>query len=316
MCEGVVCDVVCTGRFYDFVEKRMGRWGIVLRQPIYEKDRVDPVDPGADSNSTRHMLASFPEGYRHLAYIQTQIGYKVKLDMPQLRVPRSRSSTLAASPGCGRAALTETPCATSTTKRTLPTRSSIAWRSAPCLGRSRSARRWSAICTTSSASVDIWHADDAGFYDVQKDDVRLSGRARVRTDAMGRFWVVGAVPAAYPIPNDGPVGQMLEAQGRHPFRPAHVHFMVAAPGHETLVTHLFLADSDYLDSDVVFGVKDSLIEILGIAGPGQTPLGAVVETPMPVLRRDFVLGKSAPTDHGLRLETHLGPSPGHRDATP
>ncbi|MEJ8857965.1 intradiol ring-cleavage dioxygenase [Variovorax robiniae] len=141
-----------------------------------------------------------------------------------------------------------------------------------------------------NATVDIWHADDAGLYDVQKDDTKLSGRARVRTDAQGRFWVIGAVPAAYPIPNDGPVGQMLEAQGRHPFRPAHVHFMVAAPGHETLVTHLFLADSDYLDSDVVFGVKDSLIEVLGTAEPGQTPYGATVESTMPVLRRDFVLG--------------------------
>ncbi|MES2531850.1 MAG: dioxygenase [Pseudomonadota bacterium] len=141
------------------------------------------------------------------------------------------------------------------------------------------------------ASVDIWHADDAGFYDVQKDGAKMSGRARVRTDADGNFWVIGAVPAAYPIPDDGPVGQMLDAQGRHPFRPAHVHFMVAAPGHETLVTHLFLADSDYLDSDVVFGVKDSLIEVLGTAAPGTTPYGAVVETPMPVLRRDFVLGR-------------------------
>lgn len=142
-----------------------------------------------------------------------------------------------------------------------------------------------------NATVDIWHADDAGFYDVQKDDVKLSGRARVRTDAHGKFWVIGAVPAAYPIPNDGPVGQMLEAQGRHPFRPAHVHFMVASPGHETLVTHLFLADSDYLDSDVVFGVKDSLIEVLGTAAPGTTSYDASVETSMPVLRRDFVLGR-------------------------
>jgi hydroxyquinol 1,2-dioxygenase len=140
-----------------------------------------------------------------------------------------------------------------------------------------------------NATVDIWHADDAGFYDVQKDGVTLSGRARVRTDAQGNFHVFGAVPAAYPIPNDGPVGQMLEAQGRHPFRPAHVHFMIAAPRHETLVTHLFLADSAYLDSDVVFGVKDSLIEHLGTVEPGATPYGADVTETVPVLRRDFVL---------------------------
>jgi hydroxyquinol 1,2-dioxygenase len=143
-----------------------------------------------------------------------------------------------------------------------------------------------------NASVDIWHADHAGFYDVQKDDVKLSGRAGVRTDADGKFWVVGAVPAAYPIPNDGPVGQMLDAQGRHPFRPAHVHFMVSAPRYETLVTHLFLAGSNYLDSDVVFGVKNSLIEVLVTAEPGMTPYGACVETPMPALRRDFVLGRA------------------------
>jgi SnoaL-like domain len=81
---GVLCDVVCTGRFYDFVEKRNGRWGVVLRQPIYEKDRIDPVDPGATLEIDQAKLAEFPKGYQHLAYIQTQIGYKVKLDMPAL----------------------------------------------------------------------------------------------------------------------------------------------------------------------------------------------------------------------------------------
>src|SRR5665213_311502 len=80
----VLCDVVCTGRFYDFLEKRAGRWGMVLRQPIYEKDRVDAVDPAARLELDQALLASFPAGYRHLAYIQTQIGYTVKRDMPQL----------------------------------------------------------------------------------------------------------------------------------------------------------------------------------------------------------------------------------------
>jgi len=84
---GVACDVVCTGRFHDFVEKRGGRWGVVLRQPIYEKDRLDPVDPAARLEIDQSKLAAFPQGYRHLAYIQTQIGYKVKLDMPQLTGP-------------------------------------------------------------------------------------------------------------------------------------------------------------------------------------------------------------------------------------
>jgi hypothetical protein len=80
--EGVICDVVCTGRFYDFFEKRDGRWGLVLRQPIYEKDRLDPVDPAAKLALDRDLLARFPEGYRHLAYLQTRIGYQVKTDMP------------------------------------------------------------------------------------------------------------------------------------------------------------------------------------------------------------------------------------------
>jgi len=85
--DGVLCDVVCTGRFYDFLDKRDGRWGIVLRQPIYEKDRLDPVDPAAKLELDRTLLESFPEGYRHLAYLQTRIGYEVKPDMPGLTGP-------------------------------------------------------------------------------------------------------------------------------------------------------------------------------------------------------------------------------------
>jgi hypothetical protein len=82
--EGVLCDVVCTGRFYDFFEQRSARWGLVLRQPIYEKDRLDPVDPTAVPKLDKELLARFPEGYRHLAYLQTRIGYTVKPDMPGL----------------------------------------------------------------------------------------------------------------------------------------------------------------------------------------------------------------------------------------
>ncbi len=95
--DGVLCDVVCTGRFYDFFEKRQDtgsnvtagnhRWGLVLRQPIYEKDRLDPLDPSAQLALDRNLLAQFPEGYRHLAYLQTRIGYKVKPDMPGLDGP-------------------------------------------------------------------------------------------------------------------------------------------------------------------------------------------------------------------------------------
>lgn len=84
MVDGVMCDVVCTGRFYDFIEKCDGKWVIVLRQPIYEKDRLDPLDPSAELKLDEELLNSFPTGYRHLAYIQTRLGFKVKTDMPGL----------------------------------------------------------------------------------------------------------------------------------------------------------------------------------------------------------------------------------------
>jgi len=82
--DGVLCDVVCTGRFYDFLEKRSGKWGFVLRQPIYEKDRCDPVDTSSKLSLDPEILKLYPEGYRHLAYLQHKIGYKVKRDMPGL----------------------------------------------------------------------------------------------------------------------------------------------------------------------------------------------------------------------------------------
>jgi hypothetical protein len=85
--DGVLCDVVCTGRFYDFFEKRIDRWGLVLRQPVYEKDRLDPVDPAASLILDPTLLARFPEGYRHLAYLQTRIGYTVKTSLPGLVGP-------------------------------------------------------------------------------------------------------------------------------------------------------------------------------------------------------------------------------------
>jgi len=85
--EGVLCDVVCTGRFYDFFEKRKGEWRMLLRQPIYEKDRIDPLDPGAVLKLDPELLAQFPEGYRHLAYLQSRIGYPVKRDLPGLTGP-------------------------------------------------------------------------------------------------------------------------------------------------------------------------------------------------------------------------------------
>lgn len=96
-----------------------------------------------------------------------------------------------------------------------------------------------------------------GFYDVQhvNSQNEFAGRARFRTDAGGLFHFWSIMPKHYPIPDDGPVGEMLKATGRHPNRPAHVHFLIAAKGHETLITHVFAADSPWLDSDAVFGVK-------------------------------------------------------------
>jgi len=84
-CEGELVDVVCTGRFYDFFEKRAGRWAIVRRQPIYEKDRMDPVDPAVRIKLDPDLLGSIPEGYRHLGYLQSKLGFQVKRDLPQLK---------------------------------------------------------------------------------------------------------------------------------------------------------------------------------------------------------------------------------------
>ncbi|CDY77797.1 Catechol 1,2-dioxygenase [Caballeronia glathei] len=141
------------------------------------------------------------------------------------------------------------------------------------------------------ALIETWHADDHGLYDVQRgtDKSALNLRARLRTDEAGRFWYRSIVPAAYPVPSDGPVGRMLDAQGRHPFRPAHVHFKVSAPGFETIVTHVFIAGDAYLDSDVVFGVKDALIAQLESIEGRMSPAGHAVEPATALLAYDFVL---------------------------
>ncbi|MFG1293140.1 intradiol ring-cleavage dioxygenase [Xanthobacter versatilis] len=141
------------------------------------------------------------------------------------------------------------------------------------------------------AIVDVWHSDEDGYYDVQSTapDAGLAARARFRTDAAGRFHFWSIKPAAYPIPHDGPVGKMLEAQGRHPWRPAHVHFMIEAPGHERLVTHVFVAGDQYLDSDAVFGVKDSLIREFTPCAAGTAPDGRQMDRDYCHLHYDFRL---------------------------
>jgi maleylacetate reductase len=132
-------------------------------------------------------------------------------------------------------------------------------------------------CAVPDAVVDVWQSNKDGFYDVQLPD--LEGpvlRARFRTDASGelRFWSI--LPSQYPIPQDGPVGELLKAAARHPFRAPHLHFMINAPGHRRLITQLFVAGGSYLDSDTVFGVKDELIvEFAQRHGP--TPDGRAVE---------------------------------------
>lgn len=144
-----------------------------------------------------------------------------------------------------------------------------------------------------NAIVDVWHSDKDGYYDVQHLDETggLAGRARFRTDEHGsyRFWSIK--PAAYPIPYDGPVGDMLQAQARHPWRPAHVHFMIDAPGHEKLTTHVFVAGDQYLDSDAVFGVKDSLIGDFVRHDGGKAPDGREMTAPFFTLEYDFTLAK-------------------------
>lgn len=140
------------------------------------------------------------------------------------------------------------------------------------------------------AVVDIWHADDHGFYDVQKFEERgLAGRARLHTGPDGRFSCRTVRPASYPIPYDGPVGDMLKAQGRHPYRPAHVHFMISAPDCQKLVTHVFADGDAYLDSDVVFGVKDSIIRPFTEHPPGEAPDGSTSPVSFATLEYDFRL---------------------------
>ena len=151
-----------------------------------------------------------------------------------------------------------------------------------------------------SAVIDTWNTDGDGFYDVQRPRGLdgLAARATFRADEQGRFWFRSVVPASYPIPDDGPVGDMLKSQGRHPFRPAHVHFMIGAPGCETLITHVFVSGDQYLDSDVVFGVKDALIRPLEWQEAGQTARGNVVQQSMAALRYDFVLADARSASSG------------------
>lgn len=121
------------------------------------------------------------------------------------------------------------------------------------------------------AVIDVWQATDDGFYDVQQPGIQPAGNGRglFTADAHGRFRFRTVVPSHYPIPTDGPIGRLLGATGRHPYRPAHIHFIASAPGYETVTTHVFVADSPYLDSDAVFAVKQSLVVEFAVGDDGR-----------------------------------------------
>lgn len=145
-----------------------------------------------------------------------------------------------------------------------------------------------------NAVIDVWHSDDDGFYDVQQMEKLggAAGRGRFHADSEGKFWFWSIKPTCYPVPTDGPVGEMLNAQGRHPWRPAHLHFMIEAPGHRRLVTHIFDRADKYLDSDAVFGVKDELVRDYVEHPAGVAPDGSRREHPFATIAYDFVLAKA------------------------
>lgn len=144
------------------------------------------------------------------------------------------------------------------------------------------------------AKIDVWQANDEGFYDVQQKGLQpdFNLRGVFRTGADGQYWFSGIKPKFYPIPDDGPVGALLAALGRHPYRPAHLHYILEAKGFETLVTHIFDPDDPYIGSDAVFGVKQSLLAkfhwITDAAQIAQTGMTG----PFHLVEHDFVLAKA------------------------
>ncbi|CCH31964.1 intradiol ring-cleavage dioxygenase [Actinosynnema sp. NPDC047251] len=144
------------------------------------------------------------------------------------------------------------------------------------------------------AQVDVWQANDEGFYDVQQPDVQPHRNLRglFTADGDGRFRFRSIVPRHYPIPADGPVGQLLAATARHPNRPAHIHFEVSAPGYRTVTTHLFVAGTPYLGSDAVFGVKPSLVREFPLVDDPERAAAEGLPNPFRGVHFDVVLSPS------------------------
>jgi hydroxyquinol 1,2-dioxygenase len=141
------------------------------------------------------------------------------------------------------------------------------------------------------ARVDVWQADAEGLYDVQRSELEEHRRARgiIETDAAGCFAFWSVLPEAYPVPTDGPVGQMLLSAGRHPWRPAHIHFLIESAGHHPLVTHIFREGDPYLDSDVVFGVRPSLVGQFERQAAGNAPDGRAMTQAFWTMAYTFVM---------------------------
>ena len=146
------------------------------------------------------------------------------------------------------------------------------------------------------AVLDVWSGDGEGRYDVQvSDPPQMRGRGRLRADDEGRYYFWSIKPSAYPIPDDATTGVMLRRLGRKNWRPGHLHVMVAAEGHVPLTTHLFVADSEHLDSDAVFAVRDSLVVDFERHPPGKALDGRVMTTPYHVAHFDFRLAPARET---------------------
>lgn len=141
-----------------------------------------------------------------------------------------------------------------------------------------------------NAHIEVWQSDEDGFYDVQYEGLdEMRGRGQMNADEEGKYHFWSVKPVAYPIPYDGPVGDLLKAANRSPMRPAHEHFMISADGYETLITHVFDREDEYLESDAVFGVKEDLITTFERHEPGTAPDGREMDRPFHTVKYDFVM---------------------------